>query len=358
VTTVEVILKLEKCLGLNNQRLSKLFCIGFLLVWVSSCAQPGPRNPSETIDADNAIPTSTIVRTATPIPQTATLLPPTPASTSTFEPPTETLLPSRTPTLTPTPWPTSEVFFDGARVSFINNAGFMITVGDKKILIDALYDTDMANVSPPPAILQRAVKGLPPFDQVDLILATHNHVDHFSAKRVDEFLLNNREAVFVSSPDAVKQIMGGGDDFFERLIPVDLDPGESLHLSIKGIELDCIYLTHGDPSILNIGFVITVDGYTFFHSGDMNVDDTIGDAVSMIDFQEFGLPQMGIDLAFLPSYIFTFDQYKPLVLDGIRARYVSPMHYPYKYPPTGIEDNYSNAVVFRDTLDNWVVPPE
>jgi len=353
-----MILKLERCLGLDQQRLSKLFYVGFLLVWLSSCSQPGLRNPPEAINADNAIPTSTIMRTATPIPQTATLLPPTPSSTATFEPPTKTLLPSSTPTHTPIPWPTREVFFDGARVTFINNAGFMITVGDKKILIDALYDTDMANVSPPPAVLQRAVKGLPPFDQVDLILATHNHVDHFSAKLVDEFLLNNKEVVFVSSPDAVKQITGGGDDFYERLIPVDLNPGGRSHLSIKGIELDCIYITHGDPSILNIGFVITVDGYTFFHSGDMNADDTIGDAVSMTDLQEFGLPQKGIDLAFLPSYIFTFDQYNPLVLDGIRARYVSPMHYPYKYPPTGIEDNYSNAVVFIDTLNNWVVPPE
>ena len=203
------------------------------------------------------------------------------------------------------------------------------------------------NTATPQEVLQRAVNAEPPFDQIDLVIATHSHPDHFSADLVRAHLRNNQTAVFVSSPDAVRHIQWAGGDFAERLIPVDLEPGGRSHLSVDGIELDCLYITHGDASILNIGLVITVDDYTFFHAGDMNTDGTIGEAVGLSDLQGYGLPQKEIDLAFLPSYIFYVDEYATLVEDGIQARYVSPMHYPYRFPPTGIEGNFCECCGFQ-----------
>jgi len=336
----------------------KWLWIGILIVCLVSCSQGPSTATTEVVDTDAISTSPSPDSTTTSIPVTATTLPPSPTNTPTLELPTETPLPTEIPTLTPIPWPTSEAFFDGARVTFIDNAGFLITVGDKKILIDALFDTNNQNTTPPQEVLQRAVNGEPPFDQIDLVIATHSHADHFSADLVREHLRNNEIAVFVSSQDAVRQINRAGDEFLERVIPVDLEPGESLHLSINGIELDCLYISHGIPSFLNIGLVITVDDYTFFHSGDMVTDSTMGDAVSLADLQGYGLPQKGIDLAFLPIQIFLLDEDVILIEEGIQARYVSPMHYSYRYPPTEIEENFSNAVVFKDILENWVVPLE
>jgi L-ascorbate metabolism protein UlaG (beta-lactamase superfamily) len=231
-------------------------------------------------------------------------------------------------------------------------------VGDKKILIDALYDTNNPRIDPPKEVLQRAVNAEPPFDQIDLVIALHSHADHFSADLVRDHLRSNELAVFVSSPDAVRQIKRMGDEFDERLIAVDLEPGESSHLSVNGIELDCLYLTHGDESIPNFGVVIMVGDYMFFDSGDMSIDSMAEDAVSLADLQGFGLHQKEIDLAILNIYTFSVDEGVSLIEDGIQARYVSPMHYPYQYPPAGIEVNFSNAVVFKDTLESWVVPLE
>ena len=73
--------------------------------------------------------------------------------------------------------------------------------------------------------------------------------DHFSADLVRSHLRNNQRAVFVSSPEAVRQIRQAGDDLDERLIAVNLDPGESSQLSVNGIELDCLYISHGYGSI-------------------------------------------------------------------------------------------------------------
>ena len=194
-------------------------------------------------------------------------------------------------------------------MTFIDNAGFLITVGDKKVLIDALYDTNNPNIDPPPDVLQRAVNAEPPFDQIDLVIATHSHPDHFSADLVREHLRNNELAVFISSPDAVRQIKQMRDDFAERLIAVNLRPGESSHLSVNGIELDCLYITHGMSSMLNIGLVITIEDYTFFHSGDLSADSMLEDADSLADLQGYQLSQKEIDLALLPSYLFFVDEY-------------------------------------------------
>jgi L-ascorbate metabolism protein UlaG (beta-lactamase superfamily) len=355
---------------------TKWLWIGILSVCLVACSQ-GPSTATTDVVGTDAISTSPspdsttkpIPVTAAPLPPsptstptrelpTETPLPPSPTNTPTRELPTETPLPTESPTLTPIPWPTSEAFFDGARVTFVNNAGFLITVGDKKILIDALYDTNNPNIDPPKEVLQRAVNAEPPFDQIDLVIATHSHADHFSADLVRDHLRNNELAVFVSSPDAVRQIKGMGDEFDERLIPVYLEPGESSHLSVNGIELDCLYFTHGDASVPNFGVVITVDDYTFFHSGDMSIDSMAEDAVSLADLQGYGLHQKEIDLAILNIYMFSVDEGVTLIENGIQARYVSPMHYPYQYPPTSVEGHFSNAVVFKDTLENWVVPLE
>jgi L-ascorbate metabolism protein UlaG (beta-lactamase superfamily) len=295
--------------------------------------------------------TLAVALTSSPVPKS-------PTATHTPVLPTETSLPTEIPTLTPTPWPTSESYFDGARATFINQAGFLITVGDKKILIDALFETNIRSIDPPPEVLERAINADPPFDQIDLIIATHDHFDHFSPDLVREHLRNNQTAVFVSSPNAVRRIQRIGDEFDDRLIPVPLQPGESSHLTVNGIELDCFYITHGHPSFQNIGVMITVDGYSFFHSGDLNIETSMEEIVSLADLQGYGLHQWEIDLAILPAHIFSLEEGVNLIENGFQARFISPMHYAYQYPPTSLEDNFPTIIVFKDTLEEWVVPPQ
>ena len=67
------------------------------------------------------------------------------------------------------------------------------------------------------------------------------------------------------------------------------------------------------------------------------------------------LDQKEIDLAIFPIYVFSVDEGKTLIENMAHARYVSPMHYAYQYPPASVEKNFSNAVVFKDTLEKWVV---
>ena len=194
--------------------------MAIMSVCLVSCSQGLSTATTDAVDTDALSPSPTPENTKTPIPATATMPSPSPTDTPTPGLPTETPAPTGTPTLTPIPWPTSEAFFDGARVTFINNAGFLITVGDKKILIDALYHTGNPRIDPPEEVIQRAVNADPPFDQIDLVIATHSHPDHFSADLVRSHLRNNPRAVFVSSPEAIRQIQQGGEEVSSQPIRV------------------------------------------------------------------------------------------------------------------------------------------
>ncbi len=264
--------------------------------------------------------------------------------------PTATTIPSATQALTASPpaptWtPIAPSTYDGLRVTHVFNAGFLITVGDRRILIDALY------AGYPEGILKPLVYNQPPFDGVDLVLATHEHHDHFSAELVGRYMKENPQTLFVSTRSAVDQLIALDGKLRQRATAVELGPGERAHFDITGIGLEALYISHGTPGIHNLGFIITVDGIKLFHTGDISPDH-----VTISYLQDYGLPGMQIDVAFVPDFWLTTEEYHAHPLEGIQPRYIIPMHFPLEDPPQGIEDDFPNAFVFHDMMESWVLP--
>jgi L-ascorbate metabolism protein UlaG (beta-lactamase superfamily) len=225
------------------------------------------------------------------------------------------------------------------------NAGYLITVGDKRILIDALYE------GYPEGTLKPVVYAQPPFDDVDLILATHEHRDHFSPELVARYMQENPSPLFVSTKSAVRQLLAEDSALRGRTRGVELQKGERRQIDVAGVELEALYLSHGMVGILNLGFIITVDGAQLFHTGDLSPDH-----VRVSYLQDYGLPEKQLDVAFVPDFLLTMEEYHAHVTEGIQPRHVMPMHYPYEDPPIGVEDAFPNAFVFTDTMENWVLP--
>ena len=331
----------------NRARAAALVLL--LSILFTGCGAPEPTAtpvpPSATPVA--AAPTPTPVPpTDTPPPATDTPIPP----TSTLVPPTATATPS--PTLTPEPlaptpaWtPIAPSTFDGIRVTHVFNTGYLITAGDKRILIDALYE------GYPEGTLKPVVYSQPPFDGVDLILATHEHRDHFSPELVARYMRENPHTLFISTKSAVRLLRAEDNDLRNRSTGIELGKGERKQIDVEGIDLEAIYLSHGVTGLLNLGFIITVDGTKLFHTGDLSPDH-----VRVSYLQDYGLPGAQIDVAFVPDFLLTMEEYHAHVTEGIQPRFVFPMHYPYEDPPSGIEDDFPNAFVFTDTLENWVLP--
>jgi L-ascorbate metabolism protein UlaG (beta-lactamase superfamily) len=238
---------------------------------------------------------------------------------------------------------TKNTFYD-VSVTFIFNAGFLITVGDQRVLIDAIYEGYPEGTLKPILDLQS------PFDGVDLILATHEHRDHFDPKLVLRYLQNNPETVFASNPNAVNAILTLDSSMEPRLTAIELKTGESEQLALADINIEGLYLSHGEIGIINIGYIITLGEVTFFHMGDMDPRE-----VSVSDLQAYGLPGKQIDIAFVQEFLLVNEEFHAHILEGIQPSYPIPMHFAIQ-PPSGLESIFPTIITLQEPYECWVMP--
>jgi L-ascorbate metabolism protein UlaG (beta-lactamase superfamily) len=220
----------------------------------------------------------------------------------------------------------------------------LITVRDQRILIDVIYKGYAEGV------LKPILDSQPPFDWVDLILATHEHHDHFDPELVLKYLQNNPETVFASTPNAVDAILALDSSMQTRLTAIELKAGEREQLTLADIDLEVIHLSHGMPGILNLGFIITFEEATFFHMGDM--DPAV---VSVSDLQAYGLPGKQIDIAFVHEYLLSEEAFHDHITEGIQARHLIPMHFGMQ-PSVEFESIFPNIIMLEEAYASWTMP--
>ncbi|MFC2135160.1 ankyrin repeat domain-containing protein [Bacteroidota bacterium] len=160
-------------------------------------------------------------------------------------------------------------------IYYIGNEGFLISSGTKKILIDAIHKHPWYLFTPED-VLKKMMDSQPPFDNVDLLLITHSHGDHFDPHLTAQFLLHNPGTLLVSDSrviERLKRVMK--EDFIKiskQVKNTDINFGETAGLTFNGIQLKAIGLSHGYPDYLNLGFIINVNGIKLFHPGDMHTE--------------------------------------------------------------------------------------
>jgi glyoxylase-like metal-dependent hydrolase (beta-lactamase superfamily II) len=92
-------------------------------------------------------------------------------------------------------------------VRYVANAGVLVEMAGARVLIDAPvregippYATSSADER------TRLERAQPPYADVDAILVTHWHEDHFSAKAVAAHLASSPRTVLASSPEVVARV--------------------------------------------------------------------------------------------------------------------------------------------------------
>ncbi|MDD5264546.1 MAG: MBL fold metallo-hydrolase [Candidatus Bipolaricaulis sp.] len=244
-----------------------------------------------------------------------------------------------------------------ATVTYVGNAGFLVTVGSQKVLIDAMFGGFPGGYRLPANVEQAIASAQPPFDGVDLILVTHDHADHFSASMVRRHMEANPGAILVAGP----QVAGQLSDFGARVATLTATAGKAATTTQNEIRVLAIYLSHGvfparEPEIVNYGYLITIGDVSFFHTGDID-PVTIG----IETFRGYGLASQGIDFAFVPHFLLGGRSADPGLVAAIGATYVVAAHYEYTMLPlmrTAILKAYPTAVVFENDkeLDRWTMP--
>jgi L-ascorbate metabolism protein UlaG (beta-lactamase superfamily) len=237
-------------------------------------------------------------------------------------------------------------------VTYVGNAGFLIEIGDKKILIDALFKGFEGDYEIPQEIQEKLTLAQAPFDDVDLILVTHAHGDHIDPAMLIEHMKNNPKAVLASTQQLVDHLK----DSSGRSIAFNPLKGKPDKKEIGDFSIETFLLPHGpDSKIINIGFLVSIDGVTFFQSGDFD-----NEQYTFEEFRALQLPEKKIDLAFIQHYYLTDDlEARKFVIDGIGGKYIFPIHYHFTTPPYDssiIKQNYPDAIQFKYELQSWQMP--
>ncbi len=162
-----------------------------------------------------------------------------------------------------------------------------------------------------------------PFDNVDIILATHSHADHFSPELVAKHMDKNKRAVFLSNDEATSHVRAYIYDFasaaqrIKAMFPMD---GEKIKQNYANVTIQAMSFPHGSDSyITNLGFLVKAGGKKFLHMGDS--------AGTLEHLEVYKLSREKIDVAFIPYWYFSNPDLHAAVRKGIKAKHIVPMHF-------------------------------
>jgi len=248
-------------------------------------------------------------------------------------------------------------------ITYVANAGFLITAGGRAVLVDALFRPWPGGSGAPPgdALIAQMTQGAPPFARIDALLVSHDHHDHLDPALVQAFLARHPETTLVST-GAICATVAAAGGAAARMRRIKIDLGASAVESVAGMAVKAARVKHqGDPGpplpflptacagtmTENLAWLVTIDGRKILHVGDAITD------LNVETYRRLGLPAERIDVLFLEYFDFS-GATAAFVKNELKPRYIVAMH----VPTTGGEKNlakfrktYPNAIVFTKPLE-------
>jgi L-ascorbate metabolism protein UlaG (beta-lactamase superfamily) len=192
----------------------------------------------------------------------------------------------------------------------------------------------------------------PPFDDVDLILVSHMHLDHFHPGSVVRHLLHNPAATLLSSAQVVGEMESAADFASVRPRVTTITPPLKGRVSAiaGGIKVDLLGIGHGSgrhATIQNVGHLLTLGGKTLLHIGDASTEDAS-------IFEALDLDEANIDVAFLPVWFLTSDEGAAIVRQQLKPRHIVAVHMPAgdsRSTAAAVHQRFPDAVPFTVLLE-------
>lgn len=189
------------------------------------------------------------------------------------------------------------------KITLVANAGVLMEYRGKKLLLDGIFHAESHEENPfsniPAPLWNEMREGRPPFDGIDCLLFTHNHVDHFSPELTREYLVKQPvKAVFLPTDEGEQ----GG---LRRLLQ---------EKGIPFLSLDTV--ANGRPVPLESGITVTA-----FHT--RHVDK----AFLTTPHDCYLLSFDGKKLLFTADVDYTFETFPELKDVPLRAVFVNPLFF-------------------------------
>lgn len=234
-------------------------------------------------------------------------------------------------------------------ISYIANEGIFIQSENKHILIDAIFDDYYDTYAAPTdeKIRQLNTKE-PPYENVDLLLVTHAHLDHFNPKMVSEFLKSHAETELICPKQAIDSIVKSTNDmssFAPRLNGID-SKTEWKALFLKDVSVHTAFVRHGGKrnyDVANQIYLINIDGKKILHIGDAEMEPA--------HFSQLHLSKPQIDVALIPYWFLAYPPGIEIIKNQIKPIQLVAIHYPKVGDPKSlqkIKEHFPDAIVFKE----------
>ena len=230
-------------------------------------------------------------------------------------------------------------------VTYIANAGFLIESGGKKVIIDALFKNGWNTyLVPTDSVVSKIVKQQTPFNNANLLLITHNHGDHFNDSMVVAYLNQSSDNILIAPPLVTNAILNNlnFNKNENQIVELDLINREKNDTTINGIRVRSFFIQHDTrPQIEQVGYLISINGFIVFHSGDYN-------GAEIVEFGKLQLQKEQIDLALLNFYGFwSTKEERQFTKEFIAPKQITLIH----IPPAEIEIVKDSVKQINDFID-------
>lgn len=239
---------------------------------------------------------------------------------------------------------------DGTPVilTFIPYRPILIESGDTRILVDGLLrDAVMLSAREK----RRIAAAEPPFDRIDLALATHEHYDHVTPAFVVEHLTASPSTFFgcVSETVPLLEVVPGYEAIADRVVAVPFVEGRSADLVLADVHVMAFPVRHsGDGS--NLAWLVDVGGARILFLGDAGFEHATNLRA------DYGWPDLDIDVVVLPGrWVEVYEG--TLVTQDIAPRYVIPGGGLLICPPhLNVPEGTAAPIVVCEQAETWIVP--
>lgn len=236
---------------------------------------------------------------------------------------------------------------DGVTATFLANEGVMLASGNKKVLIDGLFLQYRSYATPADSVQTPLQAARAPFDNVDLVLVTHHHGDHYHPAPVAAHLRANPRATLLTSRQVIDSLRGRvpvGDPLVRRFIAATTQPGMRRREVVSGIPVEVLGLKHHD--LEHNGYIVEIGGRRVLHVGDTdNAEES---------FPVFRLDTARIDVALLPLWMINTAKGRRVIEQWIRPKRVVAIHLGARGEERGVRElraAWPEADVFSRSLE-------
>lgn len=236
----------------------------------------------------------------------------------------------------------TKTYAHDSNATYIANEAILVQHGDKKVLFDPFFHQNFGLYQLVPEVLKKQIfAAQAPYDNIDAIVISHAHGDHFAADEVLKYLQKYKDTQLIAPKQAIDQllVLHGADEIKQQLTGVKLAFNEApKNLQVAGLIVEAVRIPHaGWPSradIENIVFRITLGKadlksdtpLSVMHMGDADPDDN-----HYLPYKSHWQARK-TDVAFPPYWFYSSLEGNYILEELINAKRSIGIHVPMKVP--------------------------